>query len=80
MKVEVYSTPTCPWCQKVKKFLEENQIQFTEKDVINNRENRLELVKKIKHLAVPVTVIDENYENPIIGFDLKALTEKLKLP
>jgi glutaredoxin len=23
-EVKVYSTPSCPWCKKVKKFLEDN--------------------------------------------------------
>ncbi len=25
-EVKVYSTPTCPWCKKVKKFLDDNGI------------------------------------------------------
>ena len=31
--VTVYSTPTCPWCIKVKDFLKNNNIEFESKDV-----------------------------------------------
>ncbi len=27
-KVLVYSTPTCPYCQQVKEYLKENNIDF----------------------------------------------------
>ena len=32
-KVIVYSTEACPWCHRVKDFLNENNIEFENKDV-----------------------------------------------
>lgn len=44
--VIVYSTPTCPWCIRVKQFLKENNILFLEWDVSVDKLAADELVKK----------------------------------
>ena len=32
-KVLVYSTPTCPYCVRVKQFLKDNNVEFDDIDV-----------------------------------------------
>ena len=75
-KVTVYSTPVCPWCNKVKDFLKENNIEFEEKNVAEDEAARNEMVEKSGQMGVPVTDIDRE---TIVGFDEEALRKKLKI-
>ncbi|MCF7909911.1 MAG: glutaredoxin family protein, partial [Candidatus Omnitrophica bacterium] len=45
-KVLVYGTPTCPYCQKVKEYLKENNIDFTNYDVSSDQEKLEEMKDK----------------------------------
>lgn len=72
-KVIVYSTSTCPYCRMVKEFLSENNVEFTDYDVGEDREKLEEMVKKSNQMGVPVIDIDGEI---IVGFDkakIKAL-------
>ncbi len=75
-KVEVYSTPTCPHCDKVKKFLEENDVEYTEYNVQQNQEKAKEMIKKTGQRSVPVTRINGEI---IIGSNIEELKEKLDI-
>jgi len=66
MKVTVYSTQTCPWCKKVKAFLTENKVKFSEKDVGSDTKAAQDMIKKSGQQGVPVTIIDGNI---VVGFD-----------
>ncbi len=70
-EIKVYSTPACPYCEKVKNFLKEHEIEFEEINVAEDRQKAIEMVKKTGQMKVPVT---EKGENFVIGFD----EEKLK--
>ncbi|MBT5808291.1 glutaredoxin family protein [Candidatus Uhrbacteria bacterium] len=76
MKVTVYSTPTCPFCKKVKGYLSENKVEFTDIDVSADQEQAQKMIAKSGQMGVPVTDIDGEL---VIGFDEKALKEKLGL-
>ncbi len=76
VKVIVYSTPACPWCYKVKEFLEEHNIPFIEKDVSADREAAYEMIAKSHQMGVPV--IDVNGEI-VIGFDEIKLRQLLRI-
>ncbi len=43
-QVKVYTTPTCPWCKKVKQFLESNSVPYQELNVAENKAARDEMV------------------------------------
>jgi len=73
-QVKVYTTPTCPWCKKVKQFLESNSVPYQELNVAENKAARDEMVNLTHQLAVPTITIDGDY---IIGYNEKALKEKL---
>ncbi|WP_029166693.1 glutaredoxin domain-containing protein [Aminiphilus circumscriptus] len=75
MSVKVYSTPTCPWCTKVKEFLQSNGVAYEDIDVSKDREAAMEMVKNTKQMGVPVTVIGDRY---IVGFDKDSLLEALR--
>jgi len=70
--IKVYSTPTCPWCIRVKNFLRDNKIDFQNFDVASDQLAADEMVKKSGQMGVPVIDIDGQI---IVGFD----QEKIKL-
>lgn len=76
MTVEVYSTPTCMYCNLLKDFLKENDVEFTEINVAEDAEKRTYIVEKSGQMGVPVTLIGEEV---IVGFNKDKISELLKL-
>lgn len=66
MKVKVYSTPTCHHCRDLKRFLEENNIEYEEIDVSADREAAKAMVEKTSQMGVPVMEADGKF---VIGFN-----------
>lgn len=75
MEVKVYSTTTCPWCVRVKDYLKELGVAFTEINITGDKAAAMELVKKTKQMVVPVTFIGDEFA---IGFDEPKLRALLK--
>jgi len=75
-KVKVYSTPTCPWCKKVKEFLQQNNVEFDDKNVASDTDARNEMMEKSGQMGVPVLDIDGKV---IVGFDQDAIKTALKI-
>ena len=73
-QVKVYSTKVCPWCIKVKEFLEEKNIKFENIDVGADQKAAEEMVKKSGQMGVPV--LDINGEI-IVGFDKETIEKAL---
>lgn len=65
MDVNVYVSKSCPWYRKVEELLDGLGIKYTAMDISGDREAAMELVKKTKTMAVPVTKIGEKY---IVGY------------
>lgn len=74
--IKVYSTPTCPWCMKLKEFLKAHKIKFENVDVSTDVKGAHEMVKKSGQMGTPVT--DVNGEI-IVGFDEEKLKRILKI-
>ena len=74
--IKIYSTPSCPYCQMVKKFLGDNNLEFTNIDVSAAPQAGEEMVKKSGQMGVPVTDIDGQI---IIGFNREKITTALRL-
>lgn len=72
----VYSTPTCPWCMRVKQYLKENNILFLDWDVGTDKTAADEMVKKSGQMGVPVLDIDGQI---IVGFDKEKIKQLLGL-
>ena len=80
MKVRVYSTPTCPWCNKLKDWLKKKKVEFENIDLTEtqNAKFRDEMIEKSGQMAIPVTEIDDMI---IVGFkekELQAALDKVK--
>ncbi|MGB2705513.1 MAG: glutaredoxin domain-containing protein [Candidatus Omnitrophota bacterium] len=75
-KVTIYSTPTCPYCIRTKKFLEDNNVAFEDIDVSSDPVKAEEMVKKTGQMGVPVLDIEGNI---IVGFDKEAIQKALNI-
>ncbi|MCM8767756.1 MAG: thioredoxin family protein [Candidatus Omnitrophica bacterium] len=73
-KVIVYSTKTCPYCKLAKEFLKNNNIEFIDYDVGEDREKLEEMIKKSGQMGVPTIDIDGEI---IVGFDKERLKQVL---
>ncbi len=65
-RVIVYSTPSCPWCTRLKNYLKEKNIKFEDVDVAANRSRAEEMQRKSGQMGVPQTDIQGQI---IVGFD-----------
>ena len=73
--VKVYSTNSCPWCVKAKKYLKSINVEFEEYNVSDDMIAREEMIKKSKQMGVPVLDINDEI---IIGFDKNAIDKALQ--
>ncbi len=64
--VTVYTTPTCTWCNTIKRHFQENGIRYREVDVSRDRKAAEEMVRRSGQQGVPQTDINGEI---IIGFD-----------
>lgn len=74
MEVKIYTTPTCPFCQKLKEWLKKKKVPFQELDVTESDSARDEMIEKSGQMAVPVTDVKGEI---IVGFDEKKLEDAL---
>jgi len=75
MEIQIYSTPTCPWCKKAKEYLASKNLKFEEIDVSEDPKKAAELVKISGQTSVPVLVINKKV---IVGFDKEKIDEAIK--
>ncbi len=75
-KVIVYSADSCPWCRKVKEYLQSKNVDFVEKDVAHDQEAAVEMVKKSGQQGIPVVDIDGRI---IVGFNQAEIDNSLGL-
>ncbi len=73
-EVTVYGTSTCPWCKKVKDFLTEKKVEFTDHDVSSDEKAQKEMIDKSGQMGVPVIVIKDKV---IVGFDAEVIEKAL---
>lgn len=63
------------FCGKVKEFLSQNKIAFTDRDIAAD-ETALAELEKLGYMTTPVTLIDGDV---VVGFDLAKLRTLLQL-
>ena len=74
--VKVYTTSTCPWCDKAKSYLKSKNVEFEELNVQDDMVAREEMIKKSKQMGVPVLDVNGTI---IIGFDKPAIDIALNI-
>ncbi len=73
-KVEIYTTPTWPYCHRAKEYLSQKGIPYTEYDVAADRDKAREMIQKSKQMGVPVIIVDDEI---IVGFNQAKLDSLL---
>lgn len=58
-RVKVYTTQTCAWCKAAKAYLNDNDIEFVEADIIEDLTARREMVLMTGQYGVPVVLVGE---------------------
>ncbi len=74
--VIVFTTPSCPWCIRVKNYLRQNNIKFREINVASNQLALKDMIRKSGQQGVPQLWIDGR---PIVGFNKPAIDKALGL-
>ncbi len=65
-KVIVFSTPSCPWCARVKQYLQSRRVPFKDINVAQDTVAAQEMVRKSGQQGVPQLWIDGRV---VVGFD-----------
>ena len=76
MKIEIFSTPNCRYCNDAKAFFRSNELAFEEYDVSASPERKAEMTTATGKLGVPQIRIDGNW---YVGYNEKRLREILDL-
>lgn len=74
--VTVYTTPTCSWCNTIKRHLQENGIRYREVDVSRDQKAAEEMVRRSGQQGVPQTDINGEI---IVGFDKTRINRLLEI-
>lgn len=69
-QIKIYSVKSCPYCDKLKKMLSDNNIQFHDLDLddVNNKDEVEKLSKSFDMDFVPVIIVDKNVLLPKTSF------------
>ncbi len=74
--ITVYSTPSCPYCVKIKDWLDSEDLEYKEHNVAEDQEKAMEMVKKTGQRGVPQTVVEKDgEENIVVGFQPQKIQE-----
>ncbi len=75
-RIRLFTTPICPYCFSLKKFLEEKGVEVEEIDVTKNEVAMEEMINETQQTTVPVLDIDGEF---IVGFDREKICKLLKI-
>jgi glutaredoxin-like YruB-family protein len=73
--VEIYSTPTCVYCNSAKQFFADRGVAYKEYNVASDLGKRREMVEKSGQMGVPVISIDGEI---VVGFNEERLGELIE--
>lgn len=73
-KVVLFTTSTCSWCRRAKKYFRENRVPFKEINVERDEAAARDIRRKTGQMGVPVIKIGGRW---IVGFDRPAIEREL---
>lgn len=74
-KITIYTSENCQFCHMAKDWFKENNLEYDEKNISNDKEAMLEL-RKQGYAGVPVIFVDDEV---ILGFNQEKLEKALGL-
>ena len=75
-KVVLFSTSTCSWCRRAKRYFKESRVPFKEINLERNPEAARDIVRKTGQTGVPVIKIGNRW---IVGFYKERIEKDLGL-
>ena len=73
-KVLLFSTPTCSWCRRAKRYFKERRVAFKEVNIERDPDAARDIVRKTGQTGVPVIKIGSRW---IVGFDKEQIEKEL---
>jgi glutaredoxin 3 len=73
-KVVMFSTPTCSWCRRAKRYFKELRIPFKEINIERDPQAARDILRKTGQTGVPVIKIGSSW---IVGFDRERVEREL---
>jgi glutaredoxin 3 len=73
-KVMLFSTSTCSWCRRAKRYFKEHGVPFKEINVERDQQAARDIVRKTGQTGVPVIKIGSSW---IVGFDRERIDKEL---
>jgi glutaredoxin 3 len=73
-RVVLFSTSTCSWCRRAKRYFRENRVPFKEINVERDQDAARDIVRKTGQTGVPVIKIGSRW---IVGFDRERIEKEL---
>jgi glutaredoxin-like YruB-family protein len=71
-EITIYSTPTCHFCNMAKDYFNSKEIKYTDYNVAEDAEKRMEMMELTGQMGVPVIKIGDDI---IIGFNQPRIDE-----
>lgn len=75
-RVLLFTTPTCSWCRRAKRYFREKGVKFKEIDVSRDPAAARDLVRWTGQMGVPVIRIGNQF---VVGFDRPKIDRLLGL-
>jgi glutaredoxin 3 len=73
-KVLLFSTSTCSWCRRAKRYFKERRVPFKEINIERDQTAARDIVRKTGQTGVPVIKIGGRW---IVGFDRERIEKEL---
>jgi glutaredoxin 3 len=73
-KLLLFSTSTCSWCRRAKRYFRERRIPFKEINIERDQQAARDIVRKTGQTGVPVIKIGNSW---IVGFDKGRIEKEL---
>jgi glutaredoxin-like YruB-family protein len=73
-RVVLFSTSTCSWCRRAKRYFRERRVPFKEINIERDPDAARDIVRKTGQTGVPVIKIGSRW---IVGFDRERIEKEL---
>ena len=73
-KVLLFSTSTCSWCRRAKRYFKDRGVPFKEINIERDPDAARDIVRKTGQTSVPVIKIGSKW---IVGFDRERIEKEL---
>ena len=79
MKIQIYTTTTCPYCKLEKEYLDSKGIKYDNIFVDQDAKAAEDMVKISSQMGVPFTVItkEDGSQVTILGFDKDKINQAI---